>query len=114
MMGFLSKLNVASWGLAVGAGGQAGLYKNLFPEMPTWAILVPLVLRPSTIPQLPAICHLLVYSDDCGCGDFSFHHSPHPSAFSSHRRSHSCVQRCAEFHSFDSGVYVPPTDRVDL
>jgi hypothetical protein len=61
MMGFLSKLNVASWGLAVGAGGQAGIYNNLFPEMPTWAILVPVVLPWLTVYTI-SFCRVLPFA----------------------------------------------------
>jgi hypothetical protein len=43
-MSFTGKLNIASWGLLVGALGQAGLYHNLFPQLPTWAVMAPLAL----------------------------------------------------------------------
>jgi len=39
----LSRLNVASWGLLVGAFGQCVFYGNLFPRIPLWAVLVPLL-----------------------------------------------------------------------
>lgn len=40
----LSRLNVASLGLLVGAVGQAVLYSNLSSRIPRWAILVPLYI----------------------------------------------------------------------
>ena len=39
---FMGKLNVASWGLCLGAVGQAGLCGNLLPHFPLWAIMAPL------------------------------------------------------------------------
>jgi hypothetical protein len=41
---FMGKLSIASWGLWVGALGQAGLYGNLLPQLPTWAVYAPLLL----------------------------------------------------------------------
>jgi len=43
-MSFMGKLHIASWGLLLGAMGQAGLYMNLLPQRPTWAIMAPLAL----------------------------------------------------------------------
>lgn len=43
-MSFMGKLNIASLGLFFGALGQAGLYGNLLPQLPAWAIMAPLFL----------------------------------------------------------------------
>ncbi len=40
----MGKLNLASWGLIVGALGQWGFYGRLFPRVPNWAIMMALFL----------------------------------------------------------------------
>ena len=39
----MSRLNVASWGLLVGAFGQCVLYSSLFQHLPLWLVLIPLL-----------------------------------------------------------------------
>jgi hypothetical protein len=39
----MSTLNVASWGLLIGALGQCVLYSSLFQHLPQWLVLIPLL-----------------------------------------------------------------------
>jgi hypothetical protein len=39
----MSKLHIASWGLLIGALGQAGFYGQLFPRLPSWIVFIALL-----------------------------------------------------------------------
>jgi hypothetical protein len=41
----MSRLNIASWGLLIGAIGQSGFYGSLFPRLPDW-IMFPILALP--------------------------------------------------------------------
>jgi hypothetical protein len=53
----MSRLNVASWGLLIGALGQCVLYSSLFQHLPPWFVLIPL-LPPWLTVYIISFCRL--------------------------------------------------------
>lgn len=53
----MTKLSIASWGLFIGAIGQAGFYRLLFPRLPSWVMVAPLFL-PWLIVFIISFCNL--------------------------------------------------------